>query len=92
MANQECHIINLAITKSAISELFAYLGFMFVREEHRGQGINKLIIQGLVDWTRTKGVNEMRLEVYDGNEAAVKAYEKAGFTKNLVEMRIRLDD
>ena len=73
-------------------KLFAYLGFMFVKEEHRGKGINKLIIKGLMDWTRAKGINEMRLEVYDGNEAAVKAYEKAGFSKNLVEMRIRLDD
>jgi ribosomal protein S18 acetylase RimI-like enzyme len=29
----------------------------------------------------------MRLDVYENNIAAIKAYEKAGFTKHMVEMR-----
>jgi ribosomal protein S18 acetylase RimI-like enzyme len=37
-------------------------------------------------------VAETRLDVYDGNTAAVKAYEKAGFSKLSIEMRMPLSD
>ncbi|MEP6794402.1 MAG: GNAT family N-acetyltransferase [Saprospiraceae bacterium] len=67
---------------------YAYLGFMFVVEEHRGKGVNNLILDALKKWTSSKGITEMRLEVYDDNIAAVKAYEKAGFKKHMIEMRM----
>ncbi|SEW52652.1 GNAT family N-acetyltransferase [Chitinophaga arvensicola] len=69
---------------------YTYLGFMYVTPEWRGKGVNKLILEGLKTWTLQQGITEMRLEVYDENEAAMKAYEKAGFRKNLVEMRLPL--
>ena len=68
----------------------AYLGFMYVVPECRGQGINRLIVDALNQWSHSKGVYEVRLDVYSQNIAAIKAYDKAGFSKNLVEMRIDL--
>ena len=68
-----------------------YLGFMYVKPEYRGKGVNKIIIEALKQWTISQGVTEMRLEVYNENLPAIKAYEKAGFTPNLLEMRIGLD-
>ncbi len=65
-----------------------HLGFMFVDPNFRGRGINQKIIDYIKSWARTKKINELRLDVYAENVAAVKAYEKAGFTKNLVEMRL----
>ncbi|MCW8877266.1 MAG: GNAT family N-acetyltransferase [Kangiellaceae bacterium] len=65
----------------------AYLGFMFVSEEARGKGVNKKIIAKLEEWAKLRGINEVRLDVYAENSTAVRAYEKAGFIKNLVEMR-----
>jgi len=65
----------------------AYLGFMYVEPTHRGQGINKLILDALADWARSKGIFELRLDVYYGNEPAIKAYEKAGFSRHMIEMR-----
>lgn len=70
----------------------SYLGFMFVDPDYRGQRINQLIVDGLIDWSRSKGVYEIILDVYDGNQAAIRAYEKAGFEKNLVQMRLNLDE
>ena len=67
-----------------------YLGFMFVVPDCRGQGINRLIVDALTQWSISQGVFEVRLDVYSQNLAAVKAYEKAGFSKNLIEMRIDL--
>jgi ribosomal protein S18 acetylase RimI-like enzyme len=65
----------------------AYLGFMYVLPEYRGKGINKLIISALKSWSAGKGVVEMRLEVYVNNVRAIAAYEKAGFTRHMIEMR-----
>jgi GNAT superfamily N-acetyltransferase len=67
---------------------YSYLGFMFVKENHRGKGVNKLIIDGLLEWSKRKGLDEIRLQVYDDNESAIKAYEKVGFKKHMIEMRL----
>lgn len=68
---------------------YAYLGFMFVKPEHRGKGINQLIVEKLISWSKEKGMSEVRLDVYDQNESAVKAYEKAGFERLLLTMRLK---
>lgn len=68
---------------------YAYLGFMFVKPEHRGKGVNQLIVDELIRWSRNKGISEIRLDVYDQNESAVKAYEKAGFEPLFLTMRLK---
>lgn len=65
----------------------AYLGFMYVVPEFRGKGVNKIIIDALAKWVATKNITELRLEVYYNNSAAIKAYEKAGFSRLLIQMR-----
>ena len=65
----------------------AYLGFMYVLPEHRGKGVNKKIIDALTEWSQSKNISELRLDVYNNNEAAIKAYEKVGFVKHMIEMR-----
>jgi len=69
---------------------YVHLGFMYVRPEYRGQGINKLILEALTNWAREQKISEVRLQVYDQNESAKKAYSKAGFKPNLLEMRIEI--
>ena len=68
----------------------AYLGFMYVKPGHRGKGINQKIIEALKQWAIGQGITELRLDVYNDNPSAIKAYEKAGFKKLLVEMRMGL--
>lgn len=68
----------------------SYLGFMYVSPQFRGRGINKKLINFLLDWSRQQSVSDVYLDVYDGNEGAVRAYEKAGFVKSLVEMKLSL--
>ena len=69
-----------------------YLGFMFVPEKHRGNGYNKLIMDVLIQWCKEKNITEIRLDVYDVNNAAIRAYEKAGFNKHLITMRLDIRD
>jgi RimJ/RimL family protein N-acetyltransferase len=67
-----------------------YLGFMFVPQDFRGRGFNKLILDALTTWCKERGVFEIRLDVYDVNQAALRAYEKAGFKKHLITMRMNI--
>ena len=70
----------------------AYLGFMYVLPEYRGQGINKRIIKALKKWAASQNITEFRLEVYCDNISAIKAYEKIGFSRYVLEMRYNLED
>ena len=65
----------------------AYLGFMYVEPAYRGRSINKAILKALEKWAAEQGMTELRLDVYELNEPAIKAYEKAGFSKLMVQMR-----
>lgn len=75
---------------SLVHDKHSYLGFMLVLEEFRGLGINKLIMDLLLTWSRDQGASHVYLDVYDENESAVKAYKKVGFEKSLVEMKLKL--
>ena len=70
-------------------ESYAYLGFMYVKPEHRGKGINKVITDELIAWSKSRGIDEVRLEVYAQNESAIKAYEKADFEPHILMMRLK---
>ncbi len=65
-----------------------YLGFMYVVPTHRGKGVNKKIIDSLVQWAVCQGIAEIKLDVYEYNLPAIKAYEKAGLVKHLCNMRM----
>jgi len=67
-----------------------YIGFMFVKASHRGKGIVQVITDAMLRWAKSQGIAEVKLEVYDQNQSAVRAYQKAGFMKNLVEMRLEM--
>ncbi|MEO9965146.1 MAG: GNAT family N-acetyltransferase [Reichenbachiella sp.] len=69
---------------------FAYLGFMYVSPDHRGQGLIGEVLQKLKDWCISRAVTEIRLDVYAENQPALSAYEKAGFKKHMVEMRMEI--
>jgi len=68
---------------------YAYLGFMYTIPEFRGKGLNRLIIDTLSYWAQDRGLYELRLTVYQDNIPAIKAYEKSGFKKHIIEMRLR---
>jgi len=71
-------------------DYFAYLGFMFVSPNYRRKGINKQVMDSLIEWSKSKGIKEIRLEVFDQNQSAVLAYEKLGFKKTSVKMRFEV--
>lgn len=69
-------------------EYYSYLGFMYTHPEYRGKGVNALVVKALKEWSLSQGLKEIRLTVYDENDVALHAYQKIGFKKHLIEMRI----
>lgn len=70
-------------------EFYSYMGFMFTLPQYRGRGVNTKIIERLKLWSDSKGLKEIRLTVYDENHGAIRAYEKVGFKKHIIEMRLQ---
>ncbi|OAD46266.1 GNAT family N-acetyltransferase [Polaribacter atrinae] len=67
-----------------------YIGFIFVKPAFRGNKISNLILEALKDWAVKKDLKELRLDVYNTNSAAIKSYERFGFTKILVNMKMSI--
>lgn len=61
---------------------------MYVAPGYRRKGVNKKIIDSLIAWSKSKGIVDIRLDVFEQNESAIGAYEKIGFSKSLVNMRM----
>ncbi|MEZ4797270.1 MAG: GNAT family N-acetyltransferase [Flavobacteriaceae bacterium] len=107
MNNEESDLFVVEINKELVASGYAkikddrhylkhqkqgYLGFMFVPEKHRGNGYNKLIMDALLKWCKDRNISEIRLDVYENNPSAIRAYEKAGLKRHLINMRMNLDD
>jgi GNAT superfamily N-acetyltransferase len=69
----------------------AYLGFIYVKPEHRGKRYSAEILSALRQWIRKQGISEVRLDAYVANTSAITSYERAGFEKHIVVMRASLD-
>lgn len=63
----------------------AFAGVELFRK-HLTQELNNY--RGIKKNGRQEGVTELRLEVYCLNESAIKAYEKIGFKRHMIEMRM----
>lgn len=73
-------------------EQYAYLGFMYVLPKYRGKGINKIIIEDLINKAKKRNMTEIQLEVYAENESALKAYTKIGFKPDILKMRLNIKE
>ncbi len=71
-----------------IQAFHAHIGFLYVKPEHRKQGINKSILDALIEWADSQNLSVIQLEVYQDNLPALRAYEKAGFIRHLIRMRL----
>lgn len=71
-------------------QYYAYFGFMYVEPICRGLGVNQLIVNNLKEWAVGKELTHCKLTVYSNNDAAIKAYIKAGFNPQIIEMTATL--
>ncbi|MEB0136969.1 GNAT family N-acetyltransferase [Actimicrobium sp. CCC2.4] len=61
------------------SRAVCHIGTVVVTASLQGQGIGKLLLDENERWARGKAAEEIRLEVFDANGAAIGFYDAAGF-------------
>lgn len=52
-----------------------------VRPDYRRQGVGEMLVDGLVEALKEKGVHSLSLEVRCSNQSAICLYEKTGFAQ-----------
>lgn len=54
---------------------------MWVSRPNRGRGLAGALVGAVADWARDGGAAEVALWVVESNDAAIRAYDKAGFVE-----------
>jgi putative acetyltransferase len=65
----------------AFEDGFAELKRMFVRPDARGSGVARAIVRRLEEEAAARGVTRLTLETGDAQVAAIRFYEREGFTR-----------
>jgi GNAT superfamily N-acetyltransferase len=65
---------------------------VFVRPEHRGNGLIKALFDAAVEWAWERGAERVRLIVHEDNARAQGAYRKAGFAPSGVVVAFSKDE
>jgi GNAT superfamily N-acetyltransferase len=61
---------------------------LFVAEPYRGRGIGRTLFGRSVEWLQTRGATRIAVEILDGNHAAQRLYESAGFRVRSVALEL----
>ena len=67
-----------------------YIDDLCVDETVRGGGVAKAIYQGVLDYARSIGCDAVTLNVWCGNDRALRFYEKCGFNPQKIGMELPL--
>ncbi|MFE2066018.1 GNAT family N-acetyltransferase [Streptomyces sp. NPDC059467] len=65
---------------------------VYVRPEHRGNGLIKALFDTGVAWARERDAERVRLLVHEDNARAQGAYRKAGFVPSGVTVQLDADE
>jgi len=69
-----------------------YIDDLCVDENRRGQGIASALYRHTVNYARSLGCHSVTLNVWCGNDGAMKFYEKQGLTPRNIMMELRLEE
>ena len=69
---------------------FFYLDDLCVDEAARGRGVGKALMQGVRELARERGIEKIELNVWECNEAAMRFYERLGFTTQRRELELNI--
>ena len=70
----------------------AHVHDLVVREDLRGQGIGRLLMERVHVWAREQGIRDIELEVYEFNDVARALYERLGYETLRRTLRLGLPE
>jgi len=59
----------------------AHLISMWTAPTHRQRGIGRLLVNGVLNWARSRNARVLLLMVTSNNEPAIRFYQRLGFTR-----------
>ncbi len=74
---QPCGIIHGSL--DAEERETAHIGAMWVDPAVRRHGVGRALLEAITAWARLQGARRLELWVTEGNEAAIRHYERMGF-------------
>ena len=83
-------IVEIKNNRSLVDTKYIYIDDLCVDEGSRGKGIAKSILEEVKNYSKKLGCNSLRLNVWKGNDNALRFYEKMGFVELKREMEILL--
>lgn len=72
----------------AVPDRYAYVRDLVVHERHRGGGIGRALMQAVHRWARERGLDQVRLMVWEFNQPALAFYQALGYdtlNRNMVK-------
>ena len=85
-----CQIRELTDSTVLTDRKELYIDDLCVDENRRGQGIATALYAHVCDYAKAQGCSFITLNVWCGNEGAMKFYEKAGMTPRNIHMEKKL--
>lgn len=68
-----------------------HINHIFVKKEHRHQGIARSLMEAILEWTRSMGTGCVDLYVRKDNAAAAALYSRLGFETERVYMTLKVE-
>ena len=67
-------------------ERYAHIFMLYVQPAHRRQGLASALLQTAQDWAQQRGDQQIGLQVFPHNQAALNLYQKNGFQVHALMM------
>ena len=81
-------VVEAAASPFLIPDRYCYVSSVYVRPEHRRQGVLRALLDRGVTWCRDRGLGEMRLHSVGTREASAAAWDALGF-ETVEHVRVR---
>ena len=85
-----CQISTYPAGTCSVARKELYIDDLCVDESCRGQGIATALYRHVTDFAQRNGIRDITLNVWCGNESALRFYEKMGMTPRKIVMEQKL--
>lgn len=77
--NEVIGITGIVIQKDDEGEDVGYLGQSYIRKEHRGKGLSRMLYEARINWAREKGLKKLTIGHMERNMVSRSAIAHFGF-------------
>ena len=75
----ECNILKAANFPAFKNREWIQIDSLAVKKEYQNHHIGSMLLDKVIEWAKTKGIDRIELKVYSFNKSAVDFYFKNGF-------------